>query len=68
MKKVIVKASTSAREDMNKVYDALCSLSDAVENLSEHDQDVFEVVTGLRVQTIMDAKYDLYMSLNPQEA
>lgn len=68
MKKVIVQASTSSNKGMERVYDALASLSDAVENLSDHDQDVLQVVTGLDVNLLLEAKYLMYHHMNPQEA
>lgn len=64
MKKVVVKASASSRKDMKTTYDALCTLSDAVENMSDQDQDLFRSVTGIDVETLLDAKYLLYQEIN----
>ena len=50
--------------ELEDVYDKLRALADAVESMTQHNQEKFESYTGLDVQTLLDAKYDLYQELN----
>ena len=50
--------------ELENVYDKLSVLADAVESMTQHNQEKFESYTGLDVQTLLDAKYDLYQELN----
>lgn len=52
------------RGELEDVYDKLNALADAVESMTNHNQEKFESCTGLDVQTLLDAKYDLYQELN----
>lgn len=50
--------------ELENVYDKLSVLADAVESMTQHNQEKFESYTGLDVKTLLDAKYDLYQELN----
>lgn len=68
MKKVVVKANTSSKLEMDRTYDALCSLANAIEDMSGTNQDLFEAITGISVQAVLDAKYDMWHQMyNKQE-
>ena len=66
MKRVIANSSNTKDAQMVRSYEALCSLCDSVENMDEIHQDVFEIATGITLQSLMDAKYDLYHEMNPE--
>ena len=52
--------SKGMKGELEDVYDKLSALADAVESMANHNQEKFECCTGLDVQTLLDAKYDMW--------
>lgn len=52
--------SKGMKGELEDVYDKLSALADAVESMANHNQEKFESCTGLDVQTLLDAKYDMW--------